>query len=81
MMDIQTRKIEFIEGFLKLKNENVISMLEIVLKKEIEKEITENPNPMSIDEFNHRIDRSMEDSLSGKLTEGKDLITEIGKWS
>lgn len=80
-MDIQTRKIAFIEGFLKLKNENVISMLENVLKKEIEKEITENPNPMTIDEFNHRIDRSMEDSLSGKLTEGKDLITEIGKWS
>lgn len=81
MMDIQTRKIEFIEGFLKLKNETVISRLELVLKKEMEKEITENLNRMTIDEFNHRIDRSMEDSSNGKLTEGNDLITEVKKWS
>lgn len=77
-MDLQTRKIAFIQEFLKLQNEEVISRLEKLLKKEKK---VDNVNPMTIQELNKRIDKSLEDSKNGKLIEANDLISEIEKWS
>ena len=59
-MDIQTRKIEFIQAFLKLQSEQTISRLEELLKSE-----SKDFEPMSVDEFNERIDRSEKDFKDG----------------
>lgn len=75
-MDLQSRKIEFVQEFLKLQNEEAISRLEKVLRKE-KKDI----QPMSVEQFNKRIDKSMQDSKKGRLTKSNDLIAEIEKWS
>lgn len=37
--------------------------------------------PMTLKQFNDRIDKSMEDSKNGKLTEVNDLLAEIEKWT
>lgn len=37
-------------------------------------------NPMSLDEFNQRIDQSMFDSMNDNLIDNDDLIKEIEKW-
>lgn len=78
-MDIQTRKIEFIQEFLKLQNEELISRLENLLRTNKSK--NDDFKQMTIDELNSRIDQSMEDSKSEKLTNSDDLIAEIEKWS
>ena len=78
-MDIQTRKIEFIQEFLKLQNEELISRLENLLRTNKSK--NDDFKQMTIDELNSRIDQSMEDSKSEKLTNSNDLIAEIEKWS
>lgn len=80
-MDIEARKIEFIQEFLKLQNEEAITRLEKVLKKEKKLSINSGIQPMSKKEFNKRIDKSMKDSKEGKLTEVNDLLAEIEKWS
>ena len=36
---------------------------------------------MSVEEMNKRIDKSMEDSKNGRLTEVNDFLAEIEKWS
>ena len=36
--------------------------------------------PMSLEELNSRIDKSLEDSKNGRLTKSNDLISEIEKW-
>ncbi len=64
-MDLQTRKIEFIQEFLKLQSEEVISQFEKLLKKKISSE--QNYNPMTIDELNSRIDQSEADFKNGKF--------------
>jgi len=78
-MDLQTRKINFIQDFLKLESEKAIAQFEKLLKKETV------PNfefkPMSINEFHSRIEKSTNDSKNGKVTDIEDLITEIEKWS
>jgi hypothetical protein len=37
--------------------------------------------PMTVEQFNKRIDSSMKDSKKGNLTETNDLMAEIEKWS
>lgn len=74
-MDIQTRKLEFIQEFLKLQSEEIISRLERVLKN-----IDDDTKPFSIEEFNSRIEKSLEDSKNENVTESKDLISEIKQW-
>ncbi len=79
-MDIQTRKIEFVQEFLKVQSEEVINRLEKVLRKENKYSENENFKPMTIEEFNERIDKSMEDSKNGRLTKAIDLKAKMQKW-
>ena len=78
-MDLQTRKIEFVQAFLKLESEKAISHLEKLLQKETKTD--SELKPMTMKEFQKRIDQSTEDSKNGRLTENSKLISEIEKWS
>ena len=77
-MDIQTRKIEFVQAFLKLQSEELISRLESLLKSNETNE--DEHRPMSVHEFNERINQSMSDSRNERLTISTELINEIDKW-
>ena len=74
-MDIETRKIEFVQEFLKLQSEKVISRFEKLLKSE-NKEF----HPMSIEELNKRIDKSLLDSKNDSVIEANELLNEIKEW-
>lgn len=79
-MDLQKRKLEFIQEFLKIQNEDVISLLEKVLKKENVKAKQVDFKPLTTKQFNARIDQSMEDSKNGHLIESNELKAKIDKW-
>ncbi len=79
-MDIQSRKIEFIQEFLKLQNEDLITKFEDLLYNEVIVQKNLILQPISIDELNQRIDLSLNDSLNNRLTESIDLFAEIKKW-
>ena len=74
-MDLQTRKIAFVQAFLKLQSERLISRFEVLLKSE-----RDDFQPMSMDEFNARIDQSLEDSENDNFIEAKELLKEIKQW-
>lgn len=74
-MDIQTRKLIFIQEFLKIQSEELISRLEKIL---IGNE--DQFNSFSIEELNARIDQSLKDSENNKVTESDDLLSEIKQW-
>ncbi|RMB63499.1 hypothetical protein EAX61_03685 [Dokdonia sinensis] len=80
-MDLQSRKIEFVQEFLKVQSEEVISRLEKLLRKETKSNPNDDFKPMSIEEFNDRIDKSVEDSKNGRLTKATDLKAKIDTWS
>lgn len=75
-MDLQTRKIEFVQEFLKIQSEEVISQLENLLKSKNAKGVDENEffKPISIDEFNIRIDQSENDFKNGKYKTTSELL-------
>jgi len=76
-MDIQQRKIEFVQQFLNLQNEEVIKILEQLVHDFIE---NNEFKPMSVPEFNQRINNSLEDSKNELVISSNDLITEIETW-
>ena len=80
-MDIQSRKIEFVQEFLKIQSEEMISLLESIIRNDSTDFNKGDFKPMSIEEFNLRIDRSMEDSENGRLIEANDLKAKIDKWN
>ncbi len=80
-MDLQTRKISFVQEFLKLQNKEIISLFEKLLRKERKKISSKELEPMTLEEFNKRIDLSLEDSEKGRLTESNELLSEIEKRS
>lgn len=79
-MDIETRKIEFIQEFLKVQSEEVISRLEKLLRKENKNSEKVDFKPMTIEEFNERIDKSMEDSKNGRSTKASELKAKMERW-
>jgi len=71
-MDIQARKIEFIQEFLKLQSEDIISNLEKFLK--IEKEL--NIKPMTNKILNKRIESSESDFENGNYKSNSELMAK-----
>ncbi|MDT0650854.1 hypothetical protein [Autumnicola edwardsiae] len=80
-MNLEARKIEFIQDFLELQSEQAIARFENLLKKEQKLSGNKEFSPMTVKEFNKRIDQSMKDSKEGKFTEVHDLLADIEKWS
>ena len=75
-MDIQNRKIEFVQAFLKLQSEEIILQFENLLKKKVPKNFDKNlyTKPMSLKEFNDRIDNSESDFKNGKYKSTTELL-------
>ena len=77
-MDLQTRKIAFVQDFLKLESEKVIVQFEKLLQKQT---TTESAlEPMSVADFQRRINASLSDSNEGKLTLSEHFLEEIAEW-
>lgn len=79
-MDIQSKKLHFVQEFLRLRDEKLIDKLSEMLKMERRKKLKEELKPFSKNEFNVMIDRAEQDSLNGKLTSAKELKNEIETW-
>lgn len=80
-MNIEARKIRFIQEFLKVQSEDVVNHLEKILRKENKISDKECFNPMTTEMLNERIDKSMEDSKKGRLIKASDLKAKMKKWS
>lgn len=73
IMDLQTRKLEFIQEFLTLQSEEVISQFESLMKMRKSKD---SFKPMSMDEFNKGIDKSEDDFKNGRYKSSAELLAK-----
>lgn len=80
-MDLEARKISFVQEFLRLQNEEIISGLEKLLRTQKAELIENNFKPMSMEQYNAEIDQAMEDSKNGRMIKASDLKAKIKKWS
>jgi hypothetical protein len=79
-MDIQTRKINFVQEFLRLRNIKLIEKLEKILLEDKAKDYEANLKPLSVDNFNKMIDKSIEDAKQGNVVNARDLKESVKKW-
>jgi len=80
-MDLETRKISFVQEFLRLESEEIVSGLEKLLRKRKAELIESNLKPMTMEQYNAEIDQAMEDSKNGRIIKASDLKAKIQKWS
>lgn len=75
-MDIQSRKIAFVQEFLKLQNEELIARLESLLKREQKTNIEKEVNPFTMEELNERISKSEDDFKNGRFKTTSELLSK-----
>ncbi len=75
-MNIQNRKIEFIQAFLQINNKEVIYELEEVLKKNQIYNVSKEMKPFSIEELNNRISQSEKDFEKGDFKTTSELLSK-----
>ncbi len=73
-MNIEARKIEFIQEFLKIQSEDAILRLEKMLKKERKASIEPLFEPMTEAELNIRIDKSEYDFNNNRVKTSAELL-------
>ncbi len=79
-MDIISKKLNFVQEFLKISDESLIDELEKFLKAKRGKGAELEFKPMSICEFQEMIDRAEDDISLGKVTETGNLLKKVKKW-
>ncbi|MDO5665072.1 MAG: hypothetical protein Q4G63_07440 [Bacteroidia bacterium] len=79
-MTVEARKLHFIEEFIKLTDEKVISQMETLLRDKKKKEFKGSLKPMGIDEFKQMIDKSRNDVEQKRVTTQERLKQEIRSW-
>ncbi len=75
-MDLQTRKIEFIQEFLKLHSKEAIIRLEKLLKKEQKTAVHKDFKSMTKEELNQRIDQSESDFNNNRFKRTSELLSK-----
>lgn len=80
-MDLEARKISFVQEFLRLQSEEIVTGLEKLMRKRKAELIEKSFKPMSMEQYNTEIDQAMEDSKNGKILKATDLKAKIQKWN
>lgn len=80
-MDLEARKISFVQEFLRLQNEEIVSGLEKLLRKRKIELIEQNFKPMTMEQYNAEIDQALDDSKNGRMIKASDLKAKIQKWN
>ena len=79
-MDIQARKIHFVQEFLRVADDELVTKLERLLRIERKKKLEEELSPMTMKEFNEIIDKSEDDIKNERVTEARNLLNQIDTW-
>ena len=79
-MDIQARKLNFIQEFLRIADDELVTKLEKLLSNERKKKLEDELQPLTMTEFNEIIDQSEEDFANARVAEAEDLYKQIDKW-
>ncbi|HUH35262.1 MAG TPA: hypothetical protein VL022_05460 [Moheibacter sp.] len=76
-MNTAAKKISFIQEFLKIEDEDIITALENLLHQSIKESLP----PMSLEQFNQEIDLAIEDEKNDRTINANELKLKIKKWS
>ena len=79
-MDLQTRKIQFIQEFLRSANSNIVEKFEKMLRQERKKMYEKEIKPMTLQQYEQRIDKAMDDYKNNRVVNARKLKKDIASW-
>ncbi len=79
-MDIQARKLNLIEEFIRITDEGIIEKLEFLVRTEKKKQFERELKPMSLNEFHEIIDQARDDKANGRVVSHDVLKKRIKSW-
>ncbi len=79
-MDIQARKLHFVQEFLRVADDELVTKLEKLLLVERKKKLNKELDLLTLKEFNEIVEKSEEDFENGRVTEARNLIDQIETW-
>ena len=79
-MDLQSRKLHFIQEFLRLANASILEKFEQMLQQERKKIVEQDISPMTLAQYDKRIDTAIDDLKNNRVTNAKKLKKEITSW-
>ena len=79
-MDLQKRKLHFIQDFLKYANNNLLDKFEEILRSEREKAFEKEIKPLTISQYEQRITKAVDDVKNNKAKTAQVMKKEIETW-
>jgi hypothetical protein len=79
-MDIVARKLNFVQEFLRISDEDLVEKLEKLLRTERKKMVDKEIKPMTMNEFNQMIEKAEDDVKNGRVIEVRELLKKVEKW-
>ena len=79
-MNIQARKLNLIEEFLRISDESIIEKLEYFISIEKKKQYDRDVKPMSLKEFHEMIDQAKKDKAAGRVISHEELKKRVKSW-
>ena len=79
-MDIFARKLNFVQEFLRISDEDLVDKLERFLRTERKKRVDKDFKPMTMNEFNQMIEKAEDDVKNGRMIEASELLKKVEKW-
>jgi hypothetical protein len=79
-MDIVARKLNLVQEFLRISDEDLVDKLERFLRAERKKRVEKDIKPMTMNEFDQMIEKAEEDINNGRVIEAKELLKKVEKW-
>lgn len=76
-MDLLERKISFVQEFLRLQNEDIVSGLEDLLRKKKAELYQQRLTPMSLDQFEDEINQALLDSEENRIISAEELLRKV----
>ncbi|MCM4161624.1 hypothetical protein FHG64_05715 [Antarcticibacterium flavum] len=77
-MDLKTRKLNVIEGLIKLQDEKLFSKIEALIQNQASYSIEHKP--FTQDQLLERANKSNNDYLAGRVTSQEELESQSEKW-
>ena len=79
-MDLQIRKLPIIQEFLGLANDSIVDKFEKMLEQERKKFVEQDISPMTLAQYDQRIDHAIDDLKNNRVISAKKLKKEITTW-
>jgi len=72
-MNLETRKLSFIQEFLRIQNEEIVIGLEKLLKQQKSEQYENELKPMDMKQYNDEIDQALNDSENDRVIKATEL--------